>query len=526
MQFVDTKVQDNVIHNIIKSKLDLNNNDKKQSIKLHTAAKSSTLIINPSKDGKSHTISEKTMDQIRSQAGLSLNQTKLVAGGIRSSLGKQSIAPHYREHASASLHLLEEFYKYEMQDFFVANSSESEASSSFKKVWTVWAPLKPLINFIINKRNMTSTSDYLIKIMGDSGQGKTKICFCIIPLNEPTRARKRSSYLEGGALAKGYNYSGINKCIMCFCAPEIKEAHTNLEKIFNLIQIEAVFSEHSKVIFTGDLKFLNEIYGLMEASSRHPCIYCTATAQSMTASQQRTLGSLRKDHLNWNNETGAAKKCCKDFNNVKNSPLFKSLPDSIPILELSPPPVLHILLGIFNHIWKNIESISSIHKKALQDFAISNNCMKESYWGKTFEGNECSKLMNKISTSATPLSNLPGVENHISAIKAFNDVRNDIFGTELKSGWKDSLENFCKSYKRIINISKPLKIHILSSHVEDFINKYSNGKGLGFYSEQTGESIHAKFEPCFNKYKIKNKDSPQYGERLKNAVVEFSSMHV
>ena len=142
---------------------------------------------------------------------------------------------------------------------------------------------------------------------------------------------------------------------MCFCAPEIKEYHSNLEKIFTIIKIDDVFSEHSKVIFTGDLKFLNEIYGLMKASSRHPCIYCTAPAQSVEVAQPRTLDSLRKHNENWNNETGASKNCCKNFNNVKNCPLFKRLPDSIPTLEVSPPPSLHILLGIFNHIWKNIE---------------------------------------------------------------------------------------------------------------------------------------------------------------------------
>ena len=524
LQSMDTEVQDKVIHKVIKSKLDPNKGDKTQQIKLHTAAKSSNLVINPSKDRKCRTIPENTMDQIRSQAGLSLNQTKIVAGGIRSSLGKKSIAPNYRDHASGSLHLLDEFYKYEMQDFSIENKSES--SASFKSVWTVWAPLNPLIHFVNNKRNLPSTSDYLIKIMGDSGQGKTKICFCIIPFNESTSTKKRSTYLEGGALAKGFNYSGVNKCIMCFCAPEIKETHGNLEKIFTLIEIDAVFSEHSKVIFTGDLKFLNEVYGLMEASSRHNCIYCTAPAQSLEASQPRTLGTLRKDYENWSNGTGANKKCGKNFNNVKNYPLFKRLPDSTPTLKLSPPPTLHILLGIFNHIWKNIESMSTDHEKVLQDFAISNNCMKESYWGKTFEGNECAKLMNRISTSDTPLSNLSGVENHITAIKAFNEVRNNVFGTELKSGWKESLKNFRKSYSTIKNISRPLKVHILSCHVEDFVNEYSNGKGLGFYSEQTGESIHAKFEPCFNNYKMKNKDSLKYGKRLMNAVVEFSSMHV
>ena len=48
---------------------------------------SSTIQINPSTSGEKKFISSDTLDQIRSQAGLTLNQTKIVTGGIRASLG-------------------------------------------------------------------------------------------------------------------------------------------------------------------------------------------------------------------------------------------------------------------------------------------------------------------------------------------------------------------------------------------------------------------------------------------------------
>ena len=65
---MDTEVQDKVIHKLIKSKLDSNKGEKTQQIKLHTAPESSNLVLNHSKDRKFHTISENTMDQIRSRA--------------------------------------------------------------------------------------------------------------------------------------------------------------------------------------------------------------------------------------------------------------------------------------------------------------------------------------------------------------------------------------------------------------------------------------------------------------------------
>ena len=83
--------------------------------------------------------------------------------------------------------------------------------------------------------------------------------------------RKKNQHVQKEA--KGYKYSGINKCIMYFCAPEIKESHYNLEKIFKLIQIDEVFLKYPIVIFTGDIKFLNEVYRIMAAGARHPFLY-------------------------------------------------------------------------------------------------------------------------------------------------------------------------------------------------------------------------------------------------------------
>ena len=126
----------------------------------------------------------------------------------------------------------------------------------------------------------------MIKIMCDSGQGKTKVCICIIPLNDTNVEKKaRYTYAEGGVLGKGGQYSGINKCIMCFCSPQIKEHHWNLAKIFNMLKIDDVFATFENVVLTGDLKILNEIYELMEGNAKHPCLYCTVERQQIPAGQ-------------------------------------------------------------------------------------------------------------------------------------------------------------------------------------------------------------------------------------------------
>ena len=123
--------------------------------------------------------------------------------------------------------------------------------------------------------------------------------------------------------------------------------------------------------------------------------------------------------------------------------------------------------------------------------------------GKTFEGNECATLMNKIESDCTQLSYLPGTRYHIDALKKLNNVRKQVFGTELGSTWKTSLREFEVAYTNIPNITKPLKVHVLLAHCKEFIVRYGKGKGLGFFSKQTGESIHQKFKPFLRDIKSK-----------------------
>ena len=119
---------------------------------------------------------------MRCQANLSLNQTKNRTGTIQKDLGRQSITPRYIEHASSMSQVLGEFYMCEKQVF--VTETKSGVVSVSKELWTVWSPIAPLVNKVMTERKVEDSSDYLIKVMGDTGQGKTKICFCICSLYE------------------------------------------------------------------------------------------------------------------------------------------------------------------------------------------------------------------------------------------------------------------------------------------------------------------------------------------------------
>ena len=95
-----------------------------------------------------------------------------------------------------------------------------------------------------------------------------------------------------------------------------------------------------------------------------------------------------------------------------------------------------------------------------------------------------------------------------------------------ETGWQTSIHNFISKYKQIPEVTVPLKIHIISAHLEDFLNKFYDTRGLGYFSEQTGEAIHQKFKPVYERNKVKNIDGEEFADHLYKSVVEFSSVNI
>ena len=116
---------------------------------------------------------------------------KIVEGGIRADLGRKAIPSHYREHASSQIHVLDNFFNVEKHNFITATNGG--IPSKYTEMWTVWASIVPLIEWINDYRNNTASSNHLINVMADTGKGKTKVCFCIIPMNECASTKTRST---------------------------------------------------------------------------------------------------------------------------------------------------------------------------------------------------------------------------------------------------------------------------------------------------------------------------------------------
>ena len=114
------------------------------------------------------------------------------------------------------------------------------------------------------------------------------------------------------------------------------------------------------------------------------------------------------------------------------------------------------------------------------------------------------------------------------------------FGQLLEPNYKDCIKKFMAAY-RSLGISIPLKVnmfkylsyiidilyqvHLLETHVEEFLQSKGEVAGLGFWSEQAMESCHHDFKLEYEKAKI-YEDSPELLEKLRCLVVRYNGKHL
>ena len=117
------------------------------------------------------------------------------------------------------------------------------------------------------------------------------------------------------------------------------------------------------------------------------------------------------------------------------------------------------------------------------------NVQQSSYHGGTLQGNSCKRLLEKLDIleSMCPLECLP----FLAALKAFKEVVASCFGLTLKPDYIEEIRSFRSRYLDLeINVTP--KVHAVFFHITEFCEKH--GVGLGIYSEQASESVHAHFK--------------------------------
>lgn len=233
----------------------------------------------------------------------------------------------------------------------------------------------------------------------------------------------------------------------------------------------------------------------------------------------RTFGSIREKNALWL-ASGGQEKDLKLFENCVSTPVFSEVPDSATILEFFAPPELHLMIGTFNHFFKEM---CKFYPDEMATWANQLKCVPEGR-SADFNGNSSKKLLKNIAVLRQICKDklLGDFIFYIDILGALNIVVESCFGSELLPDYEEKIFHM----KELVDTNKVKyfpRLHILFEHVIQFLYYYE--VGLAVFSEQATESVHHVWKELIKNYKCSPKSS-NYADSMKRAVACFNVMNL
>lgn len=477
------------------------------------------------------------INKIQVACNLSNAQTSKVCSMMKSFKGRDSIESHIDQKLIERDRKLEKYFEHRkiLVDVPVPNKKSEMRKEERNAV--VCNDVDAFVKCIIHERNL-NCNETSIKLGLDGGKGSLKVTLNLTTkekdnLNSPLKKSTRYSYAQG-IQSRSFQDTGVKKLFILAIVEEVKETYENLKALLDELELEKI--EHFSTL---DLKCLNIICGLENpASASFPCPYCDTAKKEFNSIADseislRTVGSLERNYENLRLESLNSKTkrtiSAQKFKNVRRKHLIKA-PADILILDLFPPPELHLLLGsvnnLYDHLDKTLISIKSPMK--LIDWAKSLNVHHSKYNSGDFEGNQCNKLLYNLDELQRRIENA-GFETIVKAMPYLEAFRNlkllkeSCFGQNLDPNYKVTIQNFKRSCLAL-GISITLKMHIIFSHVDTFCSQRK--VGLGMYSEQATESCHSDFHRHRQNFKLPVRNHDEYPDTFLKCVVAYNSRHL
>ncbi|CAH1114659.1 unnamed protein product [Psylliodes chrysocephalus] len=180
----------------------------------------------------------------------------------------------------------------------------------------------------------------------DGGGGFLKVCCSVLTRNlneEEVVPEKRQRYTDD-VLANDLKDSDVKRLFILVIGKCTQENYDNVAALWNLLQI----NNFDGTIAT-DLKLANILSGLMAHSASHPCTWCDVHKTNLKdCGSYRTIGNCLANYENWT-ANDAIFKNAKDYKNCIK-PSILSTDDDKRIINIIPPPELHLMLGVVNTI--------------------------------------------------------------------------------------------------------------------------------------------------------------------------------
>lgn len=395
----------------------------------------------------------------------------------------------------------DEIYSYFTVEKILVDVKQGNAYGKELRSFAYCTDTKTFIMEVAKKRNI-ALDQLFVKFGCDGGGNSLKLCVTIAS-KEELKDRKKSMV----------NLAGVKKLFLIGIMINTPETHENLRKLFQKCDLLDPTEIATDVWIPTDLKVVNKSIGLQEHSCGFPCCYCEVPKSNFRQNApSRTFGSIRENNEHWV-AAGSDLKQAAQFKNCVAKPILQEIPNCAPVIEIYPPPELHLMLGAFNHIYKKIiqvdqENVLRWTKKC--GVTPGGRCGD-------FNGNQTKKLMARWRELRDYI--IPDAAFFVDILGALNSVVDGCFGYDLAEDYAsriDHLEWLLKSN----GISLTPKLHIIIVHVKEFIGKFD--LGLGYFSEQAGESIHHMWARFFENFKCSTSNE-QFESCLIRALVKFNA---
>ena len=336
---------------------------------------------------------------------------------------------------------------------------------------------------------------------------------------------KRFKYSEG-AVPSTSKLSGVKKTLLVGVLPFTQENYTNVKLILDNMKLGALFPTYS-----CDIKMDLYLIGRDHGACRHNCVFgdgCTPWTQKPCS--LITVGEAKMWHKKFMDAGGEGTG--KNFQNMIHEILLQ-YPDETYLIDVVNFPELHVMMGIVKRLVDYIKEASSV--EWVEDIYYELNITQTFHGGKKgLNGNASKKLLEHATTFIVKRKGLPDTCNkdRIAAaaktMSLFNAVVDSSFGNFVEDSWVDDIAKFCASFRALEDITFPPKYHMVESHLEQFLrrkwaqNTDYKGFGLGYWSEQQFEAVHAKFSSTWDRFKV-GKDHEEFGKRLLDAAMSWDA---
>jgi len=378
-----------------------------------------------------------------------------------------------------------------------------------------------LIDFICDRRGFVK-ENVNIKLGIDSGGGFLKFC---LNLTITEKEDQSCSQQPRKLIEKSMLNSGVKKIIIVAIAPDVVETYSNVQFILSLLMIDEI---DFRYVCAVDLKMANILCGIQSHSCTCPCVYCGCPKSEFSDQQKsksyamRTIGEVKELSREFENKRRQYNKkaSAKDFKSCVNRPIIHG-EDTTMMIQLIPPPELHLLLRVVNKIFKELQKS---YPRYAENWLQKMGLQQPKLHGGEFTGNMCRRLLKNTKLLAE-LANDSSVESEIakfvSVFSDFSKVVEATFGRILQPDFESHVRCFQESYSKL-RITVTTAVHIVCVHLPQFCKLEHSS--LSKFSEQASESVHHDFKSMWSMSGTRQKNGIE--EKLLNCVVRYNSRHL